>query len=85
MPTEAEKTNLVQYMSAGTTFTVTFLALLAAGIWADMHFHSLPGFTVLGGGAGFGIALYRLLRTAKRIRRSKESSLPEFPTLDDDY
>jgi F0F1-type ATP synthase assembly protein I len=67
-----------RYCTVGLEFTLTFLLLLAGGIWLDMRSGTMPAYTLLGGGLGFGSGLYRLLRSVHEIRRAaheaKESS-----------
>ena len=68
-----------RYCTVGLEFTLTFLMLLGGGIWLDRRIGTMPAYTLLGGGLGFGAGLYRLLRRVQEIRHrpNREESPPD--------
>ena len=59
----------LRYTWVGLQFSVTFMGMLALGLWLDMRGSATPAWTLTLGAIGFGVALYHLIRQAMEIRK----------------
>ena len=63
--------DLLRYSTAGIQFIATFGVFLGGGLWLDFRLDTLPGFTLLLGAVGFGLALWRLVRRGQEAREDR--------------
>ena len=61
-------TDVFRLMTIGTEFGITIGLLVFGGWWLDGKFSTTPVFTLLGGGIGFGVGLYNLVRQARKMQ-----------------
>jgi F0F1-type ATP synthase assembly protein I len=71
MPGQIRRSRLGQYSTAGLQFIIPFGLMVALGVWLDLRWHTLPGFTVLGGLLGFAAGVARLRQMARSLRASQ--------------
>jgi len=90
MSGKSQRHSLLRYSSLGAEFTLTFLIPLAIGYWLDTKAGTVPGFMLLGGAIGFGVALWRLVRQGRESQRElageeeEEEDQPGEGSEDDD-
>ena len=60
--------NLMRFAIVGVEFILTFALPMVGGLLLDFRLGTIPGFTLLGGAAGFALGLYRLIRQARTNR-----------------
>ncbi len=66
--------SFLRYSSLGLEFGVTLVLFTLAGLALDRKLQTLPGYTLLLAACGFGLGLYRLISTCKKIsKRSGEN------------
>jgi F0F1-type ATP synthase assembly protein I len=71
MPGQIRRSRLGQYSTAGLQFIIPFGLMVALGVWLDLKWRTLPGFTVLGGILGFAGGVARLRQLARSLRASQ--------------
>ena len=69
----------LRYSTVGLEFSLIFVGMLLLGLWVDTKDKVTPAWTLVMGAAGFGMALYRLVREAQQIRRQDEQDKAEAP------
>ena len=65
--------NLLRYATVGLEFFLVFLMFFVGGWLVDRWLKTSPGFTVLGGITGFGVAYYRITKQGWGILKDGES------------
>ena len=67
--------SFLRYSSLGLELGVTLVLFTLAGLFLDRKFQTLPGYTLFLAACGFGLGLYRLISTCKKIsKRNGENS-----------
>lgn len=64
-----QRNRLLRYSTVGLEFTATFVLMFGAGLLLDQWLGTRPGWSLVGGAIGFGVALRRLLRQGRRMDR----------------
>jgi F0F1-type ATP synthase assembly protein I len=72
MEAKPPQNNLLRYATVGLEFFLVFLAFFVGGWLIDWRLGTSPGFTVLGGITGFGVAYYRITRQGWGILKSSQ-------------
>jgi hypothetical protein len=69
---QPEEDGRLRFISAGVEFAVILIAFCGGGAALDLHMGTLPLWTLIGMGAGFAGALWRLVRAAMEEERKEQ-------------
>ena len=68
---QPEDDGRLRFISAGVEFAVILIVFCGGGAALDLHMDTLPLWTLIGMGAGFAGALWRLVRAAMEEQRKE--------------
>lgn len=77
-----QRNRLLRYSTVGLEFTATFALMFGAGLLLDRWLATTPGWSLLGGAIGFGVALRRLLLQGRRMDREARDDSKRPPDAD---